>query len=202
MDDRRNDLPKEFQEGLRLIAEASRRMKRDGVAEPILVGGAVAEIYTHGLILSRDFDVTVPDQGRLEAELLALGFVRDDRSGSHRGLWHPKLKLGLEVVARVPFEGQYQAENNMTFETGNGPVILISVEDLIADRIAQFDADPRGDEERLMQAVYLYTGATDLDLLYLDRRIRREAHGRTLDWFVNEVEARARAKSAAPESDS
>lgn len=106
------------------------------------------------------------------------------------------------MVARIPFEGQYRPENNIAFETGNGPVILISVEDLIADRIAQFDADPRGDNARLMQAIYLYTGATDLDLLYLDRRIRREAHGRTLEWFVKEVEAHTRAKNAATEPDS
>lgn len=187
---RDSELPKEFQDGLRLIAEASRRMRQDGVAEPILVGGAVAEIYTQGLILSRDFDIAVPDQARLEAELLKLGFVRDERSGSHRGLWHPGLKLGLEVVARVPFEGQYKANNNTAFETGNGPVILISVEDIIADRIAQFDATPRGDESRLKQAIYLYTGATNLDLLYLDQRIRHEAPGRALDWFQKEVAAR------------
>ena len=185
-------VPPEFREVLKLIAEAARRMKADGAAEPILLGGAAVEIYTQGRIVSRDFDLAVPDQKRLENELEKLGFIR---TGAMRGLWHPGHKYGIEVVAGAPFDGNYQASRNMVLQTDSGPVILLSVEDLIADRVGQFDATPYGDQERLTQAIYLYTGARGLDRLYLDRRIREEAHGRTLEWFIKEVEKRIQADS-------
>ena len=116
--------------------------------EPVLVGGAAVEAYTGGAIASRDFDLTVVDQEKFEVELIKLGFERDNRSGSHRGLWHPKYGYGLEVVADVPFEGKSDSNSRVRYDTGLGSITIVSVEDLIADRVAQFDAVPRGDQSR------------------------------------------------------
>jgi hypothetical protein len=188
-------LPAGFSEVLKLIAEAGRRLRAEGSGEPVLVGGAAVEIYTGGAIASRDFDLTVVDQEKLEAELIELGFERDNRSGSQRGLWHPKYGYGLEVVADVPFEGKSDAKSRVRYDTGLGSIVIVAVEDLIADRIAQFDSVPRGDQSRLNQAIALYVGAERINEPYLSRRIKEEAHGRDLDWFLKQVQNSRLAKS-------
>ncbi len=158
-----------------------------GAAEPIIVGGAAVEIYTLSAIHSGDVDIAVPDQRLLEDELLNLGFVRDTRSGSHRGLYHPAYRYGLEVVARTPMEGRPRRDFVTKYRTRSGYVFLISIEDLIADRVAQYDAPPRGDQPRLRQAIALYVAAPRIDRQYLGRRIAEEAPRRTLAWFLKEV---------------
>jgi hypothetical protein len=183
------EMPNRFLEALELIGEASRRMRDAGATPPVIVGGAAVEVYTKGKILSRDFDLAVPNQKLMEAELERVGF---ERTGAMRGLWHPVLKYGVEVVAGTPFKGNYDAQRNMIYKTSGGPVILLSLEDLIADRLGQFDATPYGDQERLTQAIVLYAGAPNVDRVYLGKRILEEAHGRTLEWFEEEVEKRRR----------
>jgi hypothetical protein len=188
------ELKPAFRAVLHLVAKASKRMKAAGAAEPIIVGGAAVEVYTAGAIVSGDIDVAVPNQELFEDELLKLGFVRDTRSGSHRGLYHPVYGYGLEVVARTPMDGKPQRDSYARYRTSSGDVLIISLEDLIADRIAQFDATPRGDRSRLLQAVSLYAGAKTIDKTYLAKRISEEAHGRTLAWFIKEVEKTARQR--------
>lgn len=181
-----------FRAVLRLVAKASKRMKAAGAMEPIIVGGAAVEVYTAGAILSGDIDIAIPDQELFEEELLTLGFVRDTRSGSHRGLYHPVHGYGLEMVARTPMDGKPRRDSYARYRTSSGDVLIISLEDLIADRIAQFDATPRGDRSRLVQAISLYAGAESIDKAYLAKRIGEEANGRTLAWFIKEVEKAAR----------
>ena len=59
--------------------------------------------------------------------------------------------------------------------TGAGAFVLISVEDLIADRVGQFASGSAPD--RLQQARTLFRLQTAVDRPYLDRRIREETAG-------------------------
>lgn len=54
---------------------------------------------------------------------------------------------------------------------------LTPTEDLIADRLGQWIASDRRDRELLLQAVALFRLAEELDLPYLDRRIREDTCG-------------------------
>lgn len=59
--------------------------------------------------------------------------------------------------------------------TGAGAFVMISVEDLIADRVGQFASGAAPD--RLEQARALFGLQTSLDRAYLERRIREESMG-------------------------
>ncbi|MBO6888138.1 MAG: hypothetical protein JJ871_08730 [Thalassospira sp.] len=56
-------------------------------------------------------------------------------------------------------------------------VTFIAIEDLIADRMGQYDAPPNMREDMLEQAAALLKLAENLDNAYLDKRIREETAG-------------------------
>lgn len=58
-----------FKDALLILAEASRKLEAQGVARPILVGGAAVEFYTAARFISGDFDIVTPSQDKLEAVL-------------------------------------------------------------------------------------------------------------------------------------
>jgi len=89
---------------------------------------------------------------------------------------HPDLKLGFEVVADTPLDGAFDHDTLVLVEnTGAGAFVVISVEDLIADRMGQYASGSAPD--RLDQARTLFGLQTGLDRAYLDRRIREETVG-------------------------
>ncbi len=179
----------QFVAALRRLGEASRSLGERGAPRPILVGGAAAEFYSGGRFLTGDLDLVAPYQAEVEAALERDGFERGHGFG--RGLWHPELNVGVEVVGDALMDGHADRDRTTVVDLGDGLEIeLIAAEDLIADRIAQFDADPRGDRERLVQAQQLYLVlAADLDDGYLDRRIQTEAPGRCLAWLKRSIDA-------------
>jgi hypothetical protein len=71
----------EFVEALVLVATAAERLKRRGLAAPILVGGAAVELYTGGQVTSGDFDFVSAAQAEFFAELEKVGFERPKRAG-------------------------------------------------------------------------------------------------------------------------
>ncbi len=93
-----------------------------------------------------------------------------------KGWVHPDLKLGFEVVADTPLDGAFDHDTLVLVEnTGSGAFVVISVEDLIADRMGQYASGTAFD--RLAQARALFTLHSALDRTYLDRRIREETAG-------------------------
>lgn len=54
------------------------------------------------------------------------------------------------------------------------PVLVIPVEDVIADRLGQYVANPAGSRALLRQAVLAWSLADEIDRAYLDARIRTE----------------------------
>jgi hypothetical protein len=168
----------EFEAALRLFAQVSEGMAARGLMRPVLVGGAAAEYYSGSSLMTGDFDVCTPSQPELEIEFQRHGFVRPSGSGKLlRGWIHPDLKLGFEVVASVPMDGNVDRDHIILVENvadGAG-FAIIAVEDLIADRMGQYASGTARD--RLDQARQLFTLHPDVDLDYLERRIRVETIG-------------------------
>jgi hypothetical protein len=150
-----------------------------GHARPVLVGGGAVEFYTGGTITSGDFDLVTGAQSALEAALVEVGFRREDRAGRLlRGLYHPTLAIGVEVVSGTLFDGSTDRGRILIVEIGGHELALPPVEDMIADRMGQHAATSRGVPEMLQQAVALFLLAEEVDQTYLDRRIRDETVGR------------------------
>jgi len=168
----------EFEAALRLLAQASEAMVARGLPRPILVGGAAAEFYSTSGVTTGDFDLCTPCQAELEEELQGLGFVKPVGPGmATRGWIHPDLALGFEVVAAVPMGGTIDhARIRLVQPIGETALFrVISVEDLIADRMGQYasgTARDRIDQARLLLALH-----PDADFDYLDKRIREESGG-------------------------
>lgn len=77
-------------------------VEANGFARPVLVGGAAVEFYTGGAVVSGDFDIVAGSLGPIEAALIELGFVRENRQGHLlRGLYHPALLIGWGSTHRA-----------------------------------------------------------------------------------------------------
>ena len=167
----------QFEEALRLFGRASEAMKARGLPAPILVGGAAVEVYTGGAINTGDFDIVTPWQEEFEEELRRLGFVKPSGPGkSTRGWIHPDLRLGFEVVSGSLLDGMADRERVRLIGLGkDGEAAVISVEDMIADRMGQYASGTA--PEMLDQARRLFALHADADLDYMEKRIRHESAG-------------------------
>ena len=175
----------EFTAALRLLARVSEAMHARGLRRPILVGGAAAEFYSLGTLTTGDFDLCTFRQDELEEEMRKVGFVRPAGAGQMLKGWvHPDLKLGFEVVAETPMDGSFDAATLVLVDnTGEGAFVVISAEDLIADRMGQYAS--RSAPDRLGQAKALFGLQPNLDRAYLERRINEETGG---DYGIADLE--------------
>jgi hypothetical protein len=176
-----------FLEALKLLAKVSEAMDRRGLPRPVLVGGGAAEYYSGSALMTGDIDVTSPVQPELEEELQKLGFVRPSGRGrSLRGWVHPQLRFGFEVVANVPMDGTVDAAHIAIIDdlAPDARLAIISVEDLIADRMGQYASGSA--REMLTQAHDLLQLHPNADLAYLERRIREETFG---DYGLQDIQA-------------
>lgn len=168
----------EFEAALRMFARISEAMAERGLSRPVLVGGAAAEFYTGSAISTLDFDLCCIAADALEDEFIKNGFIRPKSLGHTALGWvHPDLGLGFEIVADVPMDGAVRQQRLVrvdNFEPGSA-FTIISVEDLIADRIGQYASGTASD--RLGQARELFKLQPYCDLEYLERRIREESMG-------------------------
>lgn len=173
----------EYLAALELLAAVFDEVVTAGYERPILVGGAAVEFYTGGAVTSGDFDVLTAGLKELEAALQTRGFVRPSGPGVLlRGLHHPELGIGVEVVSGHLFDGTSDRTRARVVTVGRGSIALPPVEDMIADRMGQYAAPAQHDREMLGQAVALYRIARHnledpLDEEYLDRRIKAETLG-------------------------
>ena len=114
------------------------------------------------------------------------GFIRPSGAGKlTRGWIHPELKLGFEVVARVPMDGSVDRDHILLVDglAPDAAFAIISVEDLIADRMGQYASGSA--REMLGQAQWLLQLHPDADRDYLEQRIRQETAG---DYGVEDIE--------------
>lgn len=177
----------EFEAALRLLARISEALAARGLPRPILVGGGAAEYFSGSALMTGDIDLCSPIQPELEAEMRGQGFVKPSGPGkSTRGWIHPDLGLGFEIVADVPMDGNIDRARLLLIEdiAPGAAFAIISVEDLIADRMGQYASGTARD--RLDQARVLLQLHPDADRVYLERRIREETFG---DHGVEDVES-------------
>ncbi|MDQ8758127.1 hypothetical protein RCO27_18020 [Sphingosinicella sp. LHD-64] len=163
---------------LRLLARISDAMHARGLPRPILVGGAAVEYYSASALMTGDIDLASPVQPELEEELRRHGFVRPGGPGHTPLGWvHPELRLGVEIVASTPMGGTVDPDRiGLVRPIGETALFrILSVEDMIADRMGQYASgtapEMRGQAQALLR---LYP---DLDRDYLERRIREETCG-------------------------
>lgn len=151
-------------------------MAREGLARPVLVGGGAVEFYTSGAVVSGDFDLVTPNDAALERALLEQGFRREDCPGHLlRGYYHPDLAIGIEVVGSRLLDGNADRSRvKLVSIDEQSHVEIISVEDMIADRLAQFVSSGRRDRSMLDQALMLFRVASGIDENYLMKRIKEE----------------------------
>lgn len=181
----------EFVEALRLLGSAMEEVTAAGQQCPVLVGGAALELWTTGRYVSGDFDLVGVDPRPMEEALIKRGFRREDRRGHlRRGLYHPTLDIGVEFVSGRLFDGNADPNHLRLVTIGqDSRVLVIPVEDVIADRLGQYASHPRSSKAMLMQAVQAWLLAPEVDRDYLDQRIRTETAG-TLDLLQFEELAR------------
>jgi hypothetical protein len=167
----------EFEAALRTLARISRAMDDAGYRPPILVGGAAVEIYSQGTLNTGDFDLSCGRQDILEAVMQEHGFVRPTGAGvATRGWIHPDLKLGFECVTDTLLDGMASRDmvQDISFSP-DGTVELLAPEDIIADRMGQYESGAA--PEMLGQARALFTLCEGLDMHYMERRIFEETAG-------------------------
>lgn len=152
-------------------------MTRRGFDPPILVGGGAVEAYTMSAVTTGDFDMVTARQTEFGDELLKLGFVRPKGTGHVAAGWlHPELMLGFEVVASTLLDGAADLHRVVTIDFGeDGQIAVIALEDIIADRVAQYASGSADD--MLAQARRLFDLHPDADRSYMERRIRHETNG-------------------------
>jgi hypothetical protein len=110
--------------------------------------------------------------------LQEVGFRQKDRAGWKRGgFYHPALLIGVEFVSGAYFDGYGDRARIRLLDLESGAIPVAAVEDLIADRMGQWEAANRRAPEMLRQAQLLMALAGELDDTYLDRRIREETAG-------------------------
>lgn len=149
--------------------------------------------------MTGDIDVTTPVQPELEEELQKLGPSTAAKAGAQdrpvrpsgpgkatRGWVHPDIGLGFEVVGSSPMGGSVPATRlAMVRAIPHEPeLVVLSVEDMIADRMGQYASGTARD--MIDQARTLYGLNVALDINYLDGRIREESVG---DYGVEDLEA-------------
>ncbi len=104
-----------------------------------------------------------------------VGFRKEDRPGHLlRGLYHPTLRIGVEIVSGSLFDGRTDRTRLLMVDIDGHTLALPPVEDLIADRMGQYASDERGRSDMLQQAVALFRLVRGTDDAYLDKRIREE----------------------------
>lgn len=164
----------EFVDALVLFAEISEAVEARGFARPILVGGAAVELYAGSSIATGDFDVVTARQDVFEHILGSRGFVRPAGPGhTFTGWVHPELRLGFEVVGTTLLDGKAERDRVRLIDVRDGErFAVISVEDLIADRMGQYASGTA--PEMLDQARTLFSLYQGEDISYMDRRIREE----------------------------
>jgi len=88
----------DFVGALQLLGQAAARLPF-GVPDPILCGASAVALYTGDLWPVGELQLIAADTRPLTAELFAAGFRWAQRpSNLGRGLWHPQLQIGADVI--------------------------------------------------------------------------------------------------------
>ena len=112
-----------------------------------------------------------------------MGFLKECEPGYLLGgFYHPHHPLyGFQMVSGGLFEGRADSELLVRVEVNSrSEVVLPSIEDMIADRLAQHAIASITDMSRLEQAKSLFSSSARPETDYLRKRIREEGGDPTL----------------------
>ena len=135
---------------------------------------------TTGAFVSGDFDFVTDSDGTFIAALEHAGFVRDirpQRLQRPSGWVHPDLLIGVDMVSGSLFDGRTDRSRIRLVDVGDGQIHMPPTEDMIADRMGQWEASGRQDAAMLEQARAMLALADPVDREYLEQRIRDETVG-------------------------
>jgi len=108
-----------------ILAEALRVVGQD----PVLVGGAAVEFYTEGGYTTGDIDMLAPGGPELIRVMLELGFEKYGKDFSNEA---------IQVYVEFPGSFLKGDEKEITVKIGSRLLRVISIEDLIVDRLSAF----------------------------------------------------------------
>jgi hypothetical protein len=179
-----------FLGAMKALAQAGARLPL-GVPDPVLCGASAVELYTGGLWPAADLDVLAAEARLLTAELFAVGLRWSDRPRhTARGLWHPELEIGIEIIESHAVPSVAERSNRLIVAMDlqrSGPVGVVSlkvvgIEDLLVQQAGCWlmDRSPPGEAASRLQ-VLLGVGREGvggpLRMGYLQRRLARETNG-------------------------
>ena len=186
---------------LQLLGQAAARQPF-GVPDPVLCGAAAVELYTGGLWSSGCPEVSTTDARSLIVELFAVGFrwtSRPQRAG--RGLWHPGLQAGINVINHTPRE-LTELSNVLTVALDLGvagpadrnlfSLKVVGIEDLIVEEVVCMGSHglPSGEaaaRARVLAGLGREGVGGRFRPWYLDRRLAWETGGEvTLDALLSD----------------
>jgi hypothetical protein len=192
-----------FVAALRLLGRAVARLPF-GVPDPVVCGAAAVELYTGGLWPATDLELLAVEARPLAAELLAVGFRWAERPlRRDRGLWHPDLAIGVEMIAGLA-DVNLAALSNVLRVVLDGPpqdaadptpvwLKVVGIEDLLAEQISSWIArkSPAGDISARIHALDALSRAGvggRLRAGYLQRRVAWEIRGEVVlgSWLSGE----------------
>lgn len=111
------------------IGLLTKEFKKRGGKEPIVVGGLAVEIYTQGSYTTGDIDIKA--QGELLASILKeWGFKKTGRTW-----FNEELDIYIDWLGSSLDEGEEAYEKLNTVLIGELEIKVISIEDLIIDRL-------------------------------------------------------------------
>jgi hypothetical protein len=163
-----------------------------GVSDPILCGVSAVALYTGDLWPVGELQVIAADTRPLTAELFAAGFRWTQRPlFLGRGLWHPQLQIGADVIEDHALLASAEALNVLSV-TVDWPLAarvggelasikVIGIEDLIAEQAADWLARRMPTGEVATKSRVLVTLAQS----GVGGRFRGEYLQRRLAWETN-----------------
>lgn len=114
--------------GVKVAAVVSDALREIGI-DPILVGGSAVAFYTEGKYTTHDIDMISPSGKDIEEIMKRLGFSKFGKDYSNK-----KLKIYIEF----PSDALGPTEKVNIIKIGTSRLKIISVEDLIVDRLCAF----------------------------------------------------------------
>lgn len=135
-------------------------------AKPIIVGGLSVEIYTASDYTTRDIDFVTSSSTLFAERLLKVGFKKEGRI-----YFMEELELVVDVVANF-LEGDYNRVQKLPIDMDGrlSYVFLISVEDIILDRLDAFE----NEDTRYWGLELLTRWYDEVDLDYLQEEVNKK----------------------------
>ncbi|HEV8238005.1 MAG TPA: UbiD family decarboxylase [Thermoanaerobaculia bacterium] len=173
------DEPNPARRRLVALALVADRLAEDAI-EPILVGGAALEVYTHGGYATGDVDLALPNVPEVDRAFADLGFRKQGR------FWvREDLDLLFEAPAPAGLPGETSPRTELDVEGLR--VVVIGLEDLLLDRLrAAVHWQSLEDRRWARRLVLLH--AQRLDWSYLrDKTAAQPAEREELDRLQSET---------------